>query len=126
MVFGKFEFSLLAPETGIILSIIAFIVVSAARKLNGGHLIDADRVQSDGIAFVVVYVTALLWWGLIGQPVLEHIGDFDFGGSFFDDWKEQPLGWLTISVAMIHIVYSRLTVLKKSFLNVGKCNTCGR
>lgn len=99
-----FEF-LFQPDTALYVSFLTFIMTSLVRKKNGGELLSPDRFVRDGIAGVVIYVMALLWFCFM----------VDF--SALDHWRQQPLGKLTIHMAMFGIILTRFQSLKKSALN---------
>lgn len=92
-------------ETAVVVAISTAIFTGIMRMLNGGSLLDPDRAVRDGIAGVVVFVMSMLWYGLI----------YDMGTV--TRWSVQPLGMLTISMAMFGLILSRLQTIYKSCMN---------
>ncbi|MEP6068538.1 MAG: hypothetical protein ABJ246_22070 [Paracoccaceae bacterium] len=84
------------PDTVIVVSILTLILVGLIRGFRGGEFFEPDKNVADGIAGVTVFVMLLLWYGLI----------VDFKELL--RWSERPLGRLSISMAMIWVISSRM------------------
>lgn len=84
------------PDAVIVLSIATVIFIGLIRAINGGEFFDPDKNVADGIAGVTVFVMLLLWYGVIlDQEELVK-------------WSEKPLGRLSVSMAMIWVISSRI------------------
>ncbi|MCV6592552.1 MAG: hypothetical protein OIF48_06350 [Silicimonas sp.] len=121
--FQDWQFGLLDSETAILCAFATLTITTIGRKANGGPLLDPDRMVSDGIAGVTTFVMILLLWALAGEAVMEKMG-WTFPQPLLDRWSEKPQGQLTIFMAMLHVILSRIRMLSRSFSNIQRCKHC--